>query len=271
MTGMQRVVPHLWYDKEAAEAAALYVSVFEDSRIRKSFELSGTPSGAVRMVSASISDLEFAMLSAGSYFTFTPAVSFLAACKTKGEVDRLWSMLSAGGSVLMELGAYPFSERYGWLQGRYGLSWQIVAAGGREIRQRIIPTLMFTGAVAGRAEEAIKRYTSIFDNARVSHIDRYGKNDEPDKEGTVRHAALTLDGVEFAAMDSARPHHFTFTEAEQCGWLKDGYGLSWQIVPVELERMLEDADKRKVERVTQAFLKMKKLDLDALRSAYRGT
>jgi len=136
------------------------------------------------------------MLNAGPYFTFTPAVSFLAACKTKEEVDRLWSKFSAGGSVLMELDEYPFSERYGWLQDRYGLSWQIMAAGSRKIRQRIAPTLMFAGAVAGKAEEAMNHYASIFENARVGDIDRYGKNEEPDKEGTVKHAAFILDGVE---------------------------------------------------------------------------
>ena len=196
----------------------------------------------------------------------------------------------------MELGEYPFSERYGWLQDKYGLSWQVMFVGGREINQKITPTLMFVGEQCGRAEEAIATYISVFNDASVGDILRYGKNDAPDKEGTIKHAAFALEGQEFAAMDSARGHDFTFNEAisfmvhcdtqeeidhywgklsadpkaEQCGWLKDRYGLSWQIVPTMMGEMLGDKDKKRVARVTEAFLQMKKFDIAKLREAYEG-
>ena len=196
----------------------------------------------------------------------------------------------------MPLDAYPFSQRYGWLQDRYGLSWQVMHAGGRKITQRIVPTLMFVGPVCGRAEEAISHYTSVFDGAVVGDPMRYGGGDEPDAEGSVRYAAFTLNGMHFAAMDSARAHDFTFNEAisllvpcdtqeqidrywetlsavpeaEQCGWLKDRFGLSWQIAPTAMQRMLQDADDQQMARVTKAFLGMGKFDLATLEDAYAG-
>jgi predicted 3-demethylubiquinone-9 3-methyltransferase (glyoxalase superfamily) len=235
-------------------------------------------------------------MSAGPLFKFTPAVSFLVACTTKEEVDTLWGKLSNGGSALMELGEYPFSEKYGWVQDRYGLSWQVMLMGDRKIKQKIIPTLMFVGKQCGKAEEAINVYTSVYHNANFGDILRYGLGEAPDKEGTVKHAAFTLEGQEFAAMDSAHPHDFTFNEAksfevrcetqkeidyywgklsadptaEQCGWLKDKFGLSWQIVPAILDEMLKDKDKKKIARVTEAFLKMKKFDIALLKRAYEG-
>ena len=293
---MQKITTHLWFDKEAKEAAAFYTSVFENSKIKDTIMLHNTPSGSVDMVTIELSGQEFTLLSAGPLFKFNPSVSFLVACQTKDEVDVLWEKLSVGGAALMELGEYPFSEKYGWTQDKYGLSWQVMFMGERKIKQKITPTLMFVREVCGKAEEAINFYASIFNNAKVGDILRYGRGEEPDKEGTVRHVTFTLLGQEFAAMDSARSHNFTFNEAislmvhcdtqeeidyywgkltadpqaEQCGWLKDKYGLSWQIVPSVMDEMFKEKDEEKIARVTEAFLKMKKFDIDALKRAYEG-
>lgn len=293
---MQKITTHLWFDKEAKEAAAFYTSVFENSKIKDTTTLHNTPSGSVDMVTIELSGQEFTLLSAGPLFKFNPSVSFLVACQTKDEVDALWEKLSVGGAALMELGEYPFSEKYGWTQDKYGLSWQVMFMGERKIKQKITPTLMFVREVCGKAEEAINFYASIFNNAKVGDILRYGRGEEPDKEGTVKHVAFTLLGQEFAAMDSARGHNFTFNEAislmvhcdtqeeidyywgkltadpkaEQCGWLKDKYGLSWQIVPSVMDEMFKEKDEKKIARVTEAFLKMKKFDIDALKRAYEG-
>jgi predicted 3-demethylubiquinone-9 3-methyltransferase (glyoxalase superfamily) len=239
---------------------------------------------------------EFMLIGAGPLFTFNPSVSFQVACKTADEVDALWKKLSAGGTVLMELGAYPFSERYGWLQDRYGVSWQLMFVGERVQKQKITPVLMFVGAVFGRAEEAVNFYTTLFRDAQVYNIQRYGKDEQPDKEGTVKYAAFLLENKEFGAMDSAYPYKFAFNEAisfmvycdtqeeidyywnklsavpeaEQCGWLKDKFGLSWQIVSTGMEQMMKSKDEKKLARVTEAFLKMKKFELAKLKNAYDG-
>jgi predicted 3-demethylubiquinone-9 3-methyltransferase (glyoxalase superfamily) len=302
---MQKIIPNLWFDSEAEEAAKLYTSLFKNSRIGKTtrygkagFEIHHQPEGKLMTIEFELEGQPFVGLNAGPVFKFTPAVSFLVACKTKEEVQALWDKLSAGGTTLMELGEYPFSEKYGWAQDRYGLSWQVMAMGDREITQKIIPNLMFVGAVCGKAEEAIRFYTSVFHKAKIGDILRYGKGEGPDEEGTIKHAAFVLEGQQFAAMDSAQPHKFIFNEAvsllvrcadqgeidyywdrltpggdpqaQICGWLKDRFGVSWQVSPIALEEMLQDPDKEKVARVTEAFLKMKKLDVGELRKAFEG-
>jgi len=209
---MATITPHLWFDKEAKEAAQFYTSVLMDSKIKSTATLHNTPSGSVDLVAIELAGQEFRLISAGPYFKFTPAVSFLIACNTTEEVDALWKELSAGGTALMELGRYPFSERYGWTQDRYGLSWQVMFMGEREVRQKITPTLMFVDKQCGKAEEAINLYASVFRNVNVGHVLRYGTNEEPDREGTVKHAAFSLKGQEFAAMDSARTHDFRSTK-----------------------------------------------------------
>jgi len=304
MTARQKITPNLWFDRQAEEAANFYTSTFKNSKIgdmtranKAGFETHGLPEGTVLTVEFEIEGYRFIAINGGPLFKFNPSVSFLMACNTKEEVDALWKKLSEGGTALMELGTYPFSERYGWAQDRYGLSWQVMLVGDREMKQKITPTLMFVGDQWGKAEAAVSLYTTVFHNSAVDQIMRYGKGEEPDKEGTIRHAGFTLEGQEFAAMDSARMHDFTFNEAislmvecqtqkeidyywgkltaeggqeSMCGWLKDRFGVSWQVVPTVLADMLRDRDKGKVERVTNAFLKMKKFHISELKKAYAG-
>lgn len=313
---MQKITPHLWFDKEAKEAAEFYTALFPDPAVAKAMAgkskitnvttLRDTPSGDTDIVSFVLSGQAFMAISAGPLFKFNPSVSFHVKCKTKEEVDVLWKKLSEGGTVLMELGKYPFSERYGWLQDKYGLSWQIIFAGKSEIKQKITPVLMFVGNVVGKAAEAVKFYTSVFRNGpadakamadtKIEMAVHYGKNEEPDKEGTVKYAAFRLFDQEFGAMDSAHEHKFAFNEAisfivnckdqkeidyyweklsaipeaEQCGWLKDKYGLSWQIVPRVMDEMMSRGSKDQIARVTEAFLKMKKFDIAKLNKAFEG-
>ncbi len=151
---MQKITPHLWFDKEAKEAADFYTSVFPNSKIKDTTTLHNTPSGTVDIVTIELLGQEFTLLSAGPLFKFNEAISFIVNCDTQEEIDTYWDKLSA------------------------------------------VP------------------------------------------------------------------------EAEQCGWLKDKYGLSWQIVPTALGKMLQDKDTQKVARVTEAFLKMKKFDIGTLRRAY---
>jgi predicted 3-demethylubiquinone-9 3-methyltransferase (glyoxalase superfamily) len=301
----------LWYDKEAKVAADFYVQAFNtvfpsapQAKILREAKLEGTPSGDVDMLTIELLGEEFSLISAGPFFTFNPSISFHVACKTVEEVDALWKQLSDGGKVLMELGTYPFSQRYGWLNDKYGLSWQIIYVGDKAPAYTIKPVLLFVGDVCGKTEEAVNFYTSVFSRGAGSEghesktlfMQKYGKGQEPDKEGTVQYAGFVLEGKEFGAMDSAHEHKFAFNEAisfmvhcndqaeidyyweklsavpasEQCGWLKDKYGVSWQIVPTVMDEMLAKGSKEQIARVTQAFLQMKKFDIAELQKAYVG-
>jgi len=290
---MPRITSHLWFDTEAREAAAFYAAAFGSASAGHVVTLRNTPSGSVDVVTIDLWGHEFTLISAGPLFQFNPSVSFSVRCDTRAEVDRLWGRLEPGATALMPLGEYPFSERYGWLQDRYGLSWQVSLANAAT--QRMVPSLLFSGAVCGRAEEAISFYGTVFGRSEIEHVVRYGEDEAPDTPGTIKHAGFTLEGQEFAAMDSARAHDAPFNEAislmvqcetqgeidhywdrlsadpkaEQCGWLKDRFGLSWQIVPAAMNEMLRNGDEAKLARVTEAFLAMKKFDLARLQEAYR--
>ncbi len=233
---------------------------------------------------------DFMALNGGPVYKFTPAISLYVKCETPQEINRLWKKLSVGGSVLMPLDKYPFSERFGWLNDKYGLSWQFnLESGG----QKITPLLMYVGKQAGKAEEAMKFYVSLFKDSRISAISRY-RSGEGDIEGYVNHGVFSLNGQEFFAMESTLPHLFTFTPAfsllvncdtqeeidhfwenlseggmeVQCGWLTDKYGVSWQIVPTVLGKLMTDKDPKKAGQVMQALLQMKKLDIALLQQAY---
>jgi len=153
--------------------------------------------------------------------------------------------------------------------------------------QKITPFLWFDN----QAEEAAKFYTSIFKNSKIVSVSRYGEAG-PGPKGTVMIATFQLEGQEFVALNGGP--HFKFTEAisfvincktqeevdhswkklseggeqSRCGWLKDKYGVSWQVVPTVLGELLRDKDAEKSKRVMQAMLKMDKLDIKKLQQAY---
>lgn len=300
----QKIIPNLWFDHGQMEDAAMfYLSVFDNAKVGSvtragnvGYDITGIAAGEAVTVELDIEGHKFIGINGGPLFKFNPSISFLVACKTRDEVDRIWEKLAVGGEAMMDIGEYPHSERYGWIQDKYGVSWQIMAMGDRPIRQKVVPTLMFVGPQAGKAETAVSFYISIFHHAKAGDFMRYANGEEPDREGTIKHADFSLEGQEFAAMDSGRPHNFTFNEAVSlqvictdqkevdyywerltaggeegvCGWLKDRFGVSWQVTPDILGKLLGDRDPAKVERVTAAFLKMKKLDIAALKSAAGG-
>lgn len=305
---MQKIIPHLWFDKEAVEATAFYTTVFPESKITHTTLLKGTPSGDCDLVAFELWGQEFMAISAGPLFRFNPSTSFIVNYDAQAfghsddaareALDKAWEMLSEGGKALMPLGEYPFSKRYGWIQDKYGVSWQLMLSQpGDRPSPHIVPSLLFTEEKAGKAEEAMRFYLSVFRNAQEGHVHRYPAGMAPDKEGTVMYADFKLEDTWMAVMDSAREHGFTFNEAisfmvtcgdqqeidhywqrlsavqeaEQCGWLKDKYGLSWQITSAEMETMMRDGTQDQIDKLTQAFLPMKKLDIATLKAALRGT
>lgn len=300
---MQKITPHLWFDKEVKEAADFYVSAFPNSKVTHISTIRNvpTPTGDCDIVSFELSGKPFMAINAGPLFKFNPSVSFILNFdpsknkQARENLDALWDKLSKGGTALMPLDKYPFSERYGWIQDKYGLSWQLILTNpAGEERPFIVPSLMFTGKVCGKAEEATDFYISVFKNSKRGIVAHYPQGMEPDKEGTIMFTDFMLESQWFAAMDSAREHNFAFNEAisllisceiqeeidyywekltadpkaEQCGWLKDKFGLSWQIVPTALGQLLSDPDPQKSKRVMQAMLQMKKIDVAKLKQAY---
>jgi predicted 3-demethylubiquinone-9 3-methyltransferase (glyoxalase superfamily) len=291
---MQKITPFLWFDNQAEEAAKLYASLFERSKIgsiRRYGDAGPGPKGQVMTLSFQLAGLGFMALNGGPLFAFTPAISLFISCSTEKEIDTLWSRLAADGQIFMELRKYPFSEKFGWVRDRFGLTWQLNFAGRLS---KITPFFMFVGTQHGRSEEAMKYWGTLFKNSRVDYVECFGER-EQGAQGTVKHARFTLAGQEFMAMDSNKDHSFTFNEAislyvdcatqsevdelweklseggetGQCGWIKDRFGVSWQIVPSVLGQLLADKDPLRAGNVMQAMLKMKKLDIKTLQEAAR--
>ena len=294
----QKIIPCLWFNDQAEEAAKFYVPLFNNAKIagisrygKAGAEVAKMPEGSVLTVDFTIQGKRFVALNGGPVFQFTPAISFYVGCETAEEVDRLFNALSEKGSVLMPIDKYPFSERYAWITDRFGVSWQLFLG---PYKTKIMPCLMFTQKHYGKAREAMTFYVSIFNKSKIEMTVPYEKN-EGEKENALKHAVFSLEGERFITMDSGLQHTFTFTpaisfmvvcasqkeidhfwkhlssvpEAEQCGWLQDQYGISWQIVPDSLDRMIHNKNRAKSENVMKALFQMKKLDLKSLKQAFK--
>lgn len=279
----QKITPNLWFDGNAKEAVALYVSAFPAGNILATSyypnsEAEGLAdfqrelAGKELTITFQLAELQFTAINAGSDFSFNPAISFMVNFdpsrdpQAEQQLDALWNKLIEGGEAIMPLDAYPFSKRYGWVKDRYGLTWQLILTNpDGEPRPAIIPSLMFAGKNTNKAEEAIQFYLSVFKDARQGTVARYPQATGPAKAGSLMFADYTLAGQWFAAMDSGAERDFIFNEAvslsvackdqaeidyywsklssdpaaEMCGWCKDMYGVSWQIVPENIEELLK--------------------------------
>lgn len=289
-----QITPCLWFDNQAEEATGFYTSLFKNSKIEnisrygnEGFEVHGQKEGTVLTIEFQLNGQSFTALNGGPYFKFNPSISFYVVCDTEKEVDFLWESLSESGTIMMAPDKYEWSDKYGWLNDRFGLSWQISLGKMEDTGQKLSPLLMFIGMKHQLAEDAVYYYTSLFPDSQVKHILRYVEG-ENDTAGSVKHAQFTLHNQTFMIMGSSFPHQFDFNEAlsfqvfcdtqdeidhywnkltedgseGQCGWLKDKYGVSWQIVPSILGKLMSNPEK--AGSVMQAFLKMKKFDIQKL-------
>jgi len=275
------IYPCLWFNGNALEAANFYCSVFDNSHIVDQNPV---------VVNFESSGQKFMCLNGGPQFTVNPSISFYVVCETIEEVDKYWKKLTEGGMEMMPLDKYPWSERYAWVQDRFGITWQLSFGKMKDVGQKFTPTLMFTKSKAGKAEQAINFYTSVFQPSSIVGIMRYDPG-EGDVEGTVKHAQFRIKEYVLMAMDSSLSHSFEFNEGislvvecetqeqidhywdrlteggseGQCGWLKDQFGVSWQIVPSVLGQLMNNPERSP--KVMEAFMKMKKFDISKLLEA----
>ena len=209
---MQKITTHLWYDKEAKEAAQFYADLFPDSKVNNITTIKDTPSGDCDIVSFTLADQSFMAISAGPIFKFNPSISMFVVFENEAEIEKVWTTLIEGGEALMPYDTYPWADKYGWCNDKYGLSWQLSLSEHHKMTQKITPLLMFTQDGAGKAKEAMEQYVGIFPNSKVEMAVPYESGDG-DKEGYIKHARFVLNNQNFMAMDSSGPHDFIFNEA----------------------------------------------------------
>ncbi|HET9411523.1 MAG TPA: VOC family protein [Candidatus Saccharimonadales bacterium] len=300
---MQKIVPHLWFDTQAKEASAFYCQAFPNSKIVSSMVLRDTPSGDCDLMAFNLNGHDFMAISAGPLFNFNSSISFMVNFDpskddhAKENLQKLWDTLMQGGLALMPLQKYPFSELYGWVQDKFGVTWQLILTDPTgDDRPFIVPALMFAGDNTNKAEQAVDFYVHTFKHAKRGITAPYVEATGPAKKGSLMFADFMLEKQWFAAMDSGVEQDVPFNEAisllincdtqeeidyywgklsavpeaEQCGWLKDKFGVVWQVSPAALNAMLSDSTPEQMARVTKAFLKMKKFNLAEIEAAYRG-
>ena len=281
---MSTITPFIWFNGNAQEAMDLYISAFPDAKII---------SHSLFISKISLMGQELQIMNYETKAVLNPSVSFFVNFKTAQEVEDLYHKLKDGYKELMPLGEYPFSKKYVWLQDQFGVSWQISQTDSID-KNFINPFFLFHGANVGRAQEAIDLYTRAFPESKVEFISRYGEN-APDKAEYINYSLFQLQNQQFGVMESGFDHQFEFNEAisflisvdnqkdvdyywdkliegggkaVQCGWLEDKFGISWQVVPVQLMKLMGDSDQVKSERVRQAMFKMIKIDIAGLEAAY---
>ena len=297
----QKITPTLWFDSKAEEAMSFYVSVFPNSKINfvkrwpedVSFPDEAIKPRTIQMASFTLDWMQFYAFDAGPAFKFNTSISFCAFFETVAEIKEVWSKLAEGGEVLMPLKKYDWSEQYGWIKDRYGVSWQIAKEELINVGQPITPLIMFSGKHRGEAKEAIDLYMWVFDDSIIHGIARYEEGDRG-PYGMVKLGQCRLVGQTFMMMDNGTANDIPFNEAisfylnchdqkevdyywskftkegseSQCGWLKDKFGVSWQIVPEFLTDKIENGEPSRVNNMLEAIYQMKKLDVAQLMEAY---
>ncbi|MBK7229818.1 MAG: VOC family protein [Ignavibacteriales bacterium] len=299
---MQKITPFLWFDNNAEEAVNFYTSVFNDSKIltvnrydEAGAKASGQKTGSAMTVAFKLEGQNFTALNGGPYFKLNQSISFFVYCESDNKIEKIYKKLSEGGVVMMPLDKYDWSPRYAWVIDKFGLSWQLDVDKINN-SQKILPAFLFVNDKVLKVKEAANYYSTVFPDSKIIVEWPYDKSAGlPD--GTLLFAQFKLADHLFNAMSGVGEHKFDFNEAfsfvvnckdqeevdyywnkltsdggaeSMCGWLKDKYGVSWQIVPTRLIELLGDPDPVKAQKVIVVMLKMKKIIILDLENAYKN-
>lgn len=304
----QNIVPSLWSSEDPELMVGYYEHVFgEVSRQNTSYypeqgllDFQQDMAGKVLTIEFTLLGLSMIVINGGPFFAPNPSISFMVRFSPKQHSDpssaltQTWERLVSEGTTLMPLDSYPFSQQYGWVQDKFGVSWQLILDADEDpsdnaqvlsVRPQIIPVLMFSGPAANQAEAALNRYLDVFPNSRIGSISRYPEAQGTATKDSIAYGDCLLNDQWIGFMDSGTTD-FTFNEAislivncetqseidhywdalsrvpesEQCGWCKDEFGVSWQITPVNMEELSSHPD------AYAAMMQMKKIDIEVLRA-----
>jgi len=275
----QQITPCLWFNNQAKEAATFYCAQFQNAKI-----VSQSPI----VTEIQVSGQNITLLDGGPMYQPNASISFFYICETSKEINQVWEAFTKEGEVLMPLDKYHWSEKYGWVNDKFGVSWQFSLGKLEDVGQKITPCLTFTGDQYGRVEEAVNYYSSIFKDPLLDSMHRFGKDESPEVEGKVKHAQLRLNGQKFMLRESAAINNVDFSEGisltihcesqdeidhywnklteggaeSMCGWLRDKFGVSWQVIPNILGKLMTDPNK--AGKAAKAFMQMRKFDIEKL-------
>lgn len=287
---MANFVANLWYDKEADEAVELYTSVFKNSEILHRHNLGETPSGEETiMYDFRLENVWFTAINGGPQFKLNPSISIMYLCESRELLEQIYRELSVDGEDLMPLDTYDFSEYYVWFQDKYGLNWQLMLMEEFDGDGRMSINLLFADELCGLSEDALHFYNEVFEESEIGLLSRYPEGMEGiDPRAKLNYSELILDDIMLVLSDHGVGGDFKFNEAfslgllcgtqeeidyywnalsnvpeaEECGWLKDKFGVSWQIAPCDLNTWLTTGSEASKERVKEVMLNAKKFVIE---------
>ncbi len=272
---VQKLIPSIWFNRNALEAAEFYAVVFPDAKISdvQRYPTEGLSdfqkdfAGEPVTVDIDISGFRLNLINADNHFSPNPSISFLLNidpeifADPRNEIDRMWTALTEGGSVLMPLQSYDFSEYYGWCADRFGVHWQLMLTKAEGDRRPFVnPAMLFTGQARGWARQARQKYLDVLSVVGASQEGT--RIDYPDSPGTILFSDAQLAGEWVVINDSTFDHGFSFTEGvsfcvlcdgqeqldavwaalavqeQPCGWCKDEFGVSWQVIPANMDELM---------------------------------
>lgn len=289
---MRQIAIQLCFNDQAEEAVKFYTSVFNNSEITREIRYP-MPEGESMAYDFTIENQAFSAFNGGPDFTMNPSFSLMVSLDTADEVDALYNKLAEGGTDLMPLDTYPFSDRYAWVQDHFGLSWQLMLAPDVPAKHKVRVSLLFAGQYCGQAEQALHDYAEIFQMAEPGHINYYQEGEAQDDRAKVNYSELNVGDQQIVFMDHGFGSDEEFSEAisflivagaqsevdyyweklsaheesEAIGWLKDSHGIAWQVVPQAYFQAMETATDEQKKRILDALFKMKKMDVARIENA----
>ena len=210
---MTKIIPHLWYDTQAIEAANFYTSLFKNSKIDGVTVIKDTPSGDCDFVTFTLAGQPFTAISAGPHFALNPSISLTVAFDDETQLREVWQKLSEDSETLMPLQSYPFCPLYGWIQDRFGLFWQLMLLKPGDITHKIIFSFLFSKDHAGLSEQAARYYIDVFKDGSMNMLEYYLPNEAENKRSKVKYLNFDLAKQQFSAMDNAYNAEYDFNEA----------------------------------------------------------
>lgn len=274
----EKTYPCLWFDGQAKAAAQFYCSIFPDSSIIQESPM---------VVNWVLNGQRFMGLNGGPMFQLNASISVFANFDNQASLDAAWNQLIEGGSALMPIDKYPWSERYGWLKDKFGLTWQLMLSDNN----LLLPSMLFSHTQFGNAQSAMQLYSSIFPSSGIDITELYGP-ENPEQSGKLMFGQMHVMDNPLILMDGPGDHYFQFNEGfsfvvecanqteidhywnsliadggqeSMCGWLKDRFGVSWQIIPAVLSKLMSHSNNG--QKVMEALLKMRKLIIADLEAA----
>jgi predicted 3-demethylubiquinone-9 3-methyltransferase (glyoxalase superfamily) len=293
------IVPCLWFDNEAEEAVKFYSSLFDNSKVirilrygKEGFEYHHKPEGSVLSIEFELNGQKFIALNGGPDIKFNESLSLFVYCETEERINFLYEKLTDGGFVNMPLDKYDWSPKYAWVKDKFGLSWQLDVEAINS-PQKIVPSLLFVNDKYSKVKEAINHYTSIFPDSKILMEFPAGSSSN-NSEDYLLFAQIKLNDYLINCMSGGTMNHnFDFNDAislmiycntqeeidyyweklteggqeVQCGWLKDKFGVSWQVVPTILDELLENPQTSS--KAMNSMFSMVKFDIKKLLEAAR--